>query len=109
MVMSKIAIFPGSFDPITNAHIDIIKRALPLFDKIYVAMGVNSSRKPYLHVDTRKDILKDIFDEQGDRIGMGEYEGLRINYCEEVSGTFIRRGMRSARDFGLEQPRSQHT
>lgn len=106
--MSKIAIFPGSFDPITNAHIDIIKRALPLFDKIYVAIGVNSSKKPYIDLETRKDILRNIFKEQGDRIVIDNYEGLTINYCKKVNGNFILRGMRSVRDFEFEQPISQN-
>jgi pantetheine-phosphate adenylyltransferase len=57
----RIAVFPGSFDPITNAHIDIIERALPLFDKIHIALGVNSNKKYFLPLESRKAILQKIF------------------------------------------------
>ena len=103
----RIAIFPGSFDPITNAHIDIIERALPLFDKIYVAIGVNSSKQPFLNDQTRMRILSTIF-QSNDKIVIDSYEGLTINYCKRVNAKFILRGIRSVTDFEYEQPISQN-
>jgi len=104
----NIAIFPGSFDPITNAHIDIIERALPLFDKIYIAIGVNSAKNPFLSYDTRIQILKKIFELKKDKIIIDNYEGLTINYCQRVKAKFILRGIRNVSDFEYEQPISQN-
>lgn len=106
--MSKIAIFPGSFDPITNAHVDIIERALPLFDKIYIAIGVNSSKKAYIDLEIRKEIIQNIFQDEGDKIAIDSYKGLTVDYCKKVGAHFILRGMRSVRDFEFEQPISQN-
>lgn len=103
----KIAVFPGSFDPITFAHIDIIKRALPLFDKIHIALGINSSKKHMLSLENRKAILKAIFKGQ-DKIVIDDYEGLTIDYCKRIQANFILRGIRSVSDFEFEQPISQN-
>jgi|SRR5690606_3166769 len=104
----KIAIFPGSFDPITNAHVDIIERALPLFDKIYVAIGVNSAKQPFLPYETRRKILERLFESKNDKIVIDSYEGLTINYCQKVGAKFILRGIRNVSDFEFEQPISQN-
>src|SRR5690606_14784038 len=104
----KIAIFPGSFDPITNAHVDIIDRALPLFDKIYVAIGVNSAKQPFLSYETRRKILEKLFEDKKDKIVIDNYEGLTINYCQRVNAKFILRGIRNVSDFEFEQPISQN-
>lgn len=106
--MSNIAIFPGSFDPITNAHVDIIERALPLFDRVYVAIGVNSSKKSYIDLETRKEILTKLFGSKSDKIIIDNYEGLTINYCKKVKANFILRGIRSISDLEFEQPISQN-
>lgn len=104
----NIAIFPGSFDPITNAHIDIIERALPLFDKIYVAIGVNSAKQPLFSYETRRKILTNLFESKRDKIIIDSYEGLTINYCQRVNAKFILRGIRNVGDFEYEQPISQN-
>jgi len=104
----KIAIFPGSFDPITNAHVDIIERALPLFDKIYVAIGVNSAKQPFLPFETRRKILEKLFESEKGKIIIDSYEGLTINYCQKVNAKFIVRGIRNVSDFEFEQPISQN-
>jgi len=104
----NIAIFPGSFDPITNAHIDIIERAMPLFDKIYVAIGVNSAKKAFLSYETRRQILEKLFEDKKDKIIIDNYEGLTINYCQRVNAKFILRGIRNVSDFEFEQPISQN-
>jgi pantetheine-phosphate adenylyltransferase len=103
----RIAVFPGSFDPITNAHIDIIERALPLFDKIYIALGVNSTKKHLLSLETRKNILQNIFKEES-KIIIDDYKGLTIDYCQRNSINYILRGIRSVKDFEFEQPISQN-
>ena len=103
----KIAVFPGSFDPITNAHIDIIERALPLFDKIHIALGVNSNKKYLLSLETRKAILQKIFKDEA-KITIDDYEGLTIDYCQRNKANYILRGIRSVSDFEFEQPISQN-
>jgi len=104
----KTAVFPGSFDPITNAHIDIIKRALPLFDKVYIAIGVNSAKEPFISYEIRRQILEKIFISEKEKIIIDNYKGLTIDYCKRVNAQFILRGMRSVSDFEYEQPISQN-
>jgi len=104
----NIAVFPGSFDPITNAHVDIIRRALPLFDKIYVAIGVNSAKKPFLPFETRRNTLEKLFESEKEKIIIDNYEGLTINYCQKINAKFILRGIRNVSDFEFEQPISQN-
>ena len=104
----KIAIFPGSFDPITNAHLDIIERALPLFDLIYVAIGVNSAKSPLLSLEVRKEILSAVFAKYGDKVVIDNYVGLTIDYCKKVNAGYILRGIRNVSDFEFEQPISQN-
>jgi pantetheine-phosphate adenylyltransferase len=100
--MSKIAIFPGSFDPITIGHVDIVLRALPLFDKIIVAIGNNSSKNYLYSLDKRIDFLKEVF-KGYDKIETGHYEGLTINYCKQMNAKYILRGIRNASDFEYEK------
>lgn len=104
----KTAIFPGSFDPITHAHLDIIERALPLFDLIYVAIGVNSAKAPLLPLEVRKDILSAVFSKYADKVVIDNYEGLTIDYCRKVNAGYILRGIRNVSDFEFEQPISQN-
>lgn len=103
----KIAVFPGSFDPITNAHIDIIKRALPLFDKIHIAFGINSTKKYLLPIETRKEIVENIFRNET-KIIVDDYEGLTVDYCNKINAKYILRGIRSNSDLEFEQPISQN-
>lgn len=104
----KVAIFPGSFDPITNAHLDIIERALPLFDLIYVAIGVNSAKAPLLPLEVRKGILSAVFKKFDEKVVIDNYEGLTIDYCKKVKAGYILRGIRNVSDFEFEQPISQN-
>lgn len=99
---AKIAVFPGSFDPITIGHVDIVKRALPLFDKIIIAIGVNSQKKSLYSLKHRMDCLKLVFKDMP-QVETDFYEGLTINYCKLKSANYILRGIRSASDFEYEK------
>lgn len=102
----KIAVFPGSFDPITNGHIDIIQRALPLFDKIIVAIGTNSVKKTLFSLEQRKQWLEDVF-AKVDKVEVGEFEGLTVHYCDKVGAKYLIRGLRNGSDFDYEKTISQ--
>lgn len=100
--MSNIAVFPGSFDPITKGHVEIIERALPLFDKIIIAIGKNSDKQYMFDIEKRKQWIADSFN--GNRkISVDEYDGLTVDYCNKVSARFILRGLRSSADFEFEK------
>ena len=102
----KIAIFPGSFDPITNGHIDLVKRFAPLFDKIIVAVGVNSAKKGLFSVEQRIKWLEEVFINDP-TINVGSFEGLTVNYCKQEKAKYIIRGLRNASDFDYEKTISQ--
>ena len=102
----KIAVFPGSFDPITVGHVDLVRRALPLFDKIIIAIGVNSQKKYLFSLEQRKNWLKDVFNVLG-AVEIDVYESLTAKYCEEKNARFILRGLRNAADFDYEKTISQ--
>lgn len=102
----KIAVFPGSFDPITNGHVDLVKRATPLFDKIIVAVGVNSVKKTLFPLEARLEWLDRVY---GDNpaVEIGHFEGLTVNYCKEQKSKYLIRGLRNASDFDYEKTISQ--
>jgi len=79
----KIAVFPGSFDPITLGHLDIVNRALPLFDKIIMAVGVNSVKKTLFDLETRMGWLEDVF-ANDNKVVVDTFEGLTVKYCQKV-------------------------
>lgn len=98
----KIAVFPGSFDPITIGHVDIVKRSIPLFDKIIVAIGVNTQKKYLFSLDQRKDWIQKVF-KDCPTVEVSHYNGLTINYCKEIGAEYLLRGIRSASDFEYEK------
>jgi len=102
----KIAIFPGSFDPITNGHIDLVRRFAPLFDKIIVAVGVNSAKKGLFSVERRMKWLNEVF-ENDPTIDVGQFEGLTVNFCKNKGAKYLIRGLRNASDFDYEKTISQ--
>lgn len=100
--MNKIAVFPGSFDPITIGHVDIVKRSIPLFDKIIVAIGVNTQKKYLFSLDRRTAWIREVFKDYP-TIEVSNYNGLTINYCKEIGAQYLLRGIRSASDFEYEK------
>ena len=100
--MEKIAVFPGSFDPITLGHFDIIKRSIPLFDKIIVAIGVNADKKYMFSLEERKRFIEESFADEPS-ISVVVYEGLTIELCEKMNAKFILRGLRNPADFEFEK------
>jgi len=99
--MERIAIFPGSFDPITKGHESIVRRAIPLFDKIIIAIGTNSSKKYMFDLEQRKSWIKSTFSDET-KIEVIEYSGLTVDFCKKQNANFILRGLRSYSDFDYE-------
>jgi pantetheine-phosphate adenylyltransferase len=102
----KIALFPGSFDPITIAHVDILKRALPLFDKIVVGIGLNSSKQSFLSAEKREEIVKTVFADTKN-VEVQLYEGLTVDFCKKINANYMVRGIRSVGDFEYERAIAQ--
>ncbi|MES2456983.1 MAG: pantetheine-phosphate adenylyltransferase [Bacteroidota bacterium] len=102
----KVALFPGSFDPITIAHVDILLRALPLFDKIVVGIGVNSTKQGFLSVDKRETIVKSVFSAHS-AVEVQLYEGLTVDFCRKIGARYMVRGIRSVADFEYEKAIAQ--
>lgn len=100
--MQRICLFPGTFDPVTLGHIDIINRALPLFDKIYVGIGINSSKNPMFSAEQRMEWFNEIYQDEP-KVAAVVYEGLTIQYCKEINAHFILRGIRFVSDFEYEK------
>jgi len=104
--MNRIAIFPGSFDPFTIGHQDIIERALPLFDKIVVAIGENSQKKKMFSLEKRISFIQKTFATQS-KVQVKTYSGLTVDFCEQMGANYILRGIRNAKDLDFEQSIAQ--
>ena len=102
----KKAVFPGSFDPITLGHIDIIKRGLNLFDEVIIAIGVNADKKYMFSLEDRKLQIEEAFKNEP-RVKVDTYKGLTVDYCKTVKAGFILRGLRNSTDFTYEQSIAQ--
>lgn len=98
----RIAVFPGSFDPLTKGHEEIIRKATPLFDKIYVAIGENANKKACFTLDQRLQWIRQAFADESS-IETAVYEGLTIDFCRKVNAHFILRGLRNALDLQYEK------
>jgi pantetheine-phosphate adenylyltransferase len=103
----RIAIFPGSFDPITIGHEDILKRVLPLFDEVVVAIGKNSSKQSYFSLEQRKAWVEKVFKNQP-KVKVETYTGLTVQYCKKMKADFIVRGLRTSADFEFEKAIAQN-
>ncbi len=100
--MERIAVFPGSFDPITIGHESVVMRALPLFDKIILAIGENSSKHNFFPIEQRKEWIRIIFKDYP-QVDVQVYSGLTIDYCKRVGAGFLLRGLRTSADFEFER------
>lgn len=100
--MEKIALFPGTFDPITLGHVDIIKRSLQIFDKVVVGIGTNIAKTPMFPQEKRLDWLSEIFKDEP-RISGKIYSGLTVDFCKEINAKYIVRGIRFVSDFEYEK------
>jgi pantetheine-phosphate adenylyltransferase len=98
----RICLFPGTFDPVTLGHVDIINRALPLFDKIVVGIGVNSAKNPMFSAEQRMAWFKEIYEHES-KVESTVFEGLTVNFCKTIGAKFILRGIRFVSDFEYEK------
>jgi len=98
----KIAVFPGSFDPITLGHESIVRRALPLFDRIIVAIGINAEKSGYFPIERRLEWLNQTFIDLP-QVSVESYNGLTVDFCESVNADYIIRGLRTSADFEFER------
>jgi pantetheine-phosphate adenylyltransferase len=97
-----IAIYPGTFDPITFGHIDIIKRCLNMFDKVVVTVAINPSKQPLFSLEERVDMIRESFTREGDRVEVDSASGLLVEYAVQRKATAIIRGLRAVSDFDYE-------
>ena len=98
----KRALFPGSFDPITLGHYDIIKRGIHLFDEVVVAIGINSEKKYMFSLEERQQFIEESFKDEP-KVKVMTYEGLTIDFCKVIKAQFILRGLRNPADFEFEK------
>ena len=100
--MTKIAIFPGSFSPFTVGHQSVVDRALPLFDKIIISIGINSEKNQYFSIEKRLKWIKDVY-ENNPKIEIKFFEGLTVDFCKKENANYILRGLRDSHDFKFEK------
>jgi len=100
-IIPNVAVYPGTFDPITNGHLDIIKRAAPLFDKVIVTLALNSDKDPLFSVDERLEMIQcSVRDIPG--VDVAQFSGLIVNFASKVGASVIIRGLRAVSDFEFE-------
>ena len=97
----RIAVFAGTFDPVTMGHVDVVRRAAPLFDEIIIAIGVNTAKKTLFSLEKRTEWLERTFSDLSN-IRIKHYEGLTVNFCESVGAKYLLRGLRNGTDFDYE-------
>ena len=103
MARTKIAVYPGSFDPITNGHIDLVERTLRVFNRVIVAIASNPNKDDSLFsVNERLEMIQQVFRAQGKRVQADSFEGLLVDYAEKVGAGIIIRGLRAVSDFEYE-------
>lgn len=100
--MQRICLFPGTFDPVTFGHIDIVKRAIPLFDKLYIGLGVNANKQPMFSAEQRSYWFREIFKDEP-KVDVIIYEGLTVDCCKRIHANYILRGIRYVSDFEYEK------
>jgi pantetheine-phosphate adenylyltransferase len=97
----RTAVYPGTFDPLTNGHVDIVRRALKAFDAVVVALGVNSKKKALFTVDERKEMINETFAGE-DRVSVDTFSGLQVDYLRRIGASAVVRGLRAVSDFEFE-------
>ena len=97
----KVAVFPGTFDPVTKGHMDIVTRGAHLFDEVVVAIGVNSNKKTLFDLEKRTTWLKESFAHLSN-VRIDHYQGLTVDYCQQINAQYILRGLRNGTDFDYE-------
>ncbi|MBL4716409.1 MAG: pantetheine-phosphate adenylyltransferase [Bacteroidia bacterium] len=100
--MNRIALFPGSFDPITKGHENVIRRALPLFDEIVIGIGLNTQKQYMFSLEKRTEWIESIFAKE-EMIRVETYEGLTVDFCKKINANYILRGLRTENDFEFEK------
>jgi pantetheine-phosphate adenylyltransferase len=100
--MSKVALFPGTFDPFTLGHLDIVNRGLTMFDEVVVAIGVNTGKKHLFSLEQREQWVNELFENEP-RVRVASYEGLTAKFAERIGAQFILRGLRTTQDFTYEK------
>jgi pantetheine-phosphate adenylyltransferase len=98
----RICLFPGTFDPVTLGHLDIVNRALPLFDKLYIGIGVNANKEPMFSAEQRSAWFREIYI-KNDKVDVIVYEGLTVDACKKIQANYILRGIRYVNDFEYEK------
>ena len=104
--MQKVAVFPGSFDPFTIGHENIVLRALDLFDRIIVAIGIHSTKQPLMKIEFRVEMVSQVF-KSFEQVSVDSFEGLTVDYCRKVEATHMLRGIRTSADFEYERAIAQ--
>ncbi len=99
--METVALYPGSFDPLTNGHFGIVERGLKAFDKVVIGVATNSRKEPMFTVQERIDMIRKVFESEP-RVRVCSFEGLTVNYAESIEATVILRGLRAVADFEYE-------
>ncbi|RZL07407.1 MAG: pantetheine-phosphate adenylyltransferase [Hymenobacter sp.] len=104
--MKKIALFPGSFDPFTNGHLDVVRRGTELFDEIIIAIGNNSSKQRYLPVEWMEQQIVELFEDEP-RVSVRSYRGLTADFARDTGARYLLRGLRNTTDFEYENTIAQ--
>ncbi|MBT4400190.1 MAG: pantetheine-phosphate adenylyltransferase [Bacteroidetes bacterium] len=106
MTQKKIAVFPGSFDPFTTGHQNIISRSLDLFDEIIIAIGAHSQKTSHFPLEKRLNIIRHLYKDEG-KIKVDDYDNLTIDFCKKVGANYLLRGLRTSADFEYERAIAQ--
>ena len=100
--MARVAVFPGSFDPMTNAHLDVARRAAALFDRLVIAVLHNPKKAPLFTVDERVGLIEECVADLGDHVTVAAFDGLTVEFARRQEATFLVRGLRATSDFEAE-------